>query len=97
MMPMMTPMKTRAPRIPPTTAPVDGPGEICLCFSGMGETQRQTNTERKKENFITNSFEFHVIASGTLTPLTCNICIFMCFAAEVCVRGNSLSDSAVFH
>lgn len=41
MMPMMMPMKARAPRIPPTTAPVDGPGVIVLFSSGEGEAKQR--------------------------------------------------------
>lgn len=68
MIPMTMPMKARAPRIPPITAPVDGPGVICLFSSRKDEkTQRE---ERKREE--RDSFKFHVSASGAL----------MCFAAE---------------
>lgn len=105
MMTAMMPMKMRAPRIPPITAPVEGPGVICLFSSGVGERHRQgrkTKTKReKRENVISNSFEFHVTASGTLMLLTCNICIFTCFAAEVSVNTEKnslwLCESAVFH
>lgn len=40
MMPMMMPMKARAPRIPPITAPDDGPGVTGLC-SSVKKEQRQ--------------------------------------------------------
>ena len=70
--------------MPPMTAPVDGPGVI-VRFSSERERER----EREGDVFIGNSFKCHATASGTLMLLTCNICVFFCFAAEVCVRENS--------
>lgn len=89
---MMMPMKTRAPRIPPITAPVDGPGVICRFSSLVGDTEKQKEErgKEKRDKFITISFKFHVTASGTLMLLTCSICIFMCFAAEICEKEYSL-------
>lgn len=47
MMPMMMPMKTRAPRIPPITAPDDGPGVICLFSSTVKDTEKK-NREKER-------------------------------------------------
>lgn len=48
MMQMMIPMKARAPRIPPITAPDDGPGVICL-FSSCRMKDTDKNREKERE------------------------------------------------
>lgn len=47
--PMPMPMRKRAPRIPPITAPVDGPGVICLSSSLVGDTKKQKRKRERKE------------------------------------------------
>lgn len=77
MMPLIMPMKTSAPRMPPITAPVDGPGVIFLFSSCIGERHREEK-QRERERLLLPANTFNLTVSGTLLLLACNICIFMC-------------------